>query len=141
SLPPATVEKRLEGGLRALDRGPGGLADGFVETLFSADADPALLSQAREMLEDVRPAGSRTMLRAMARCDLRDELGAIRAPTLVVHGAEDVRAPRHVALAIHQAIPGSTLVVLDGVGHECNVEAPAAFNAAVRSFVHGVDGR
>jgi len=141
SLPPEIVTDRLEGGLRALEQGPVALAEGFVETLFSADVDPAVLTEARQLLADVRPSGARTMLRAMALCDLREELGAIRAPTLVLHGSEDVRAPYDVACAIHEALPVSTLAVLDGVGHECNLEAPAAFNAAVRSFLSRVDER
>ena len=141
SLPPEVVADRLEVGLRALERGPAALADGFVETLFSPDVDRALLAQSRQVLEDVRPSGARTMLRAMAQCDLRDALGAIRAPTLVLHGSDDVRAPYDIARAIHEAIPGSTLAVLDGVGHECHLEAPAAFNAAVGSFLHGIDER
>jgi pimeloyl-ACP methyl ester carboxylesterase len=138
SLPPELVAERLEGALRALDD-PAAVAEGFVESLFAADVDPALLAHARLMLEGVHPVGARTMLRAMAQCDLRDALCAIRAPTLVLHGSEDVRAPYDVAWAIHEAIPGSTLSVLDGVGHECNAEAPAAFNADVRSFLRGVD--
>ena len=52
-----------------------------------------------------------------------------------IHGDQDVRAPRPVADALHAAIPGSRLVVLPGVGHVCNLEAPDAFNAAVREFL------
>jgi len=44
------------------------------------------------------------------------------------------------ARTIHEAIPGSTFVALPGVGHECNLEAPAAFNAALRGFLRGADG-
>lgn len=142
SLPPAIVAERVEQVLGALEQGPpAALAAGFVETLFSANADPALLAQAREMVEGVRTDGARTMLHAMARCDLRESLAAVRAPTLVLHGSDDVRVPAQAARAIHEAIPGSRLTVLDGIGHECNLEAPAAFNAAVRSFVREADGR
>jgi pimeloyl-ACP methyl ester carboxylesterase len=41
-----------------------------------------------------------------------------------------------VAEDLHTAIPGSTLVVLPDVGHACNIEAPEAFNQAVRRFLH-----
>jgi len=44
-----------------------------------------------------------------------------------------------VAEALHAAIPNSTLVVLDGVGHQSNVEAADRFNAAVRSFLRETD--
>ncbi|HXZ76317.1 MAG TPA: hypothetical protein VEH31_36360 [Streptosporangiaceae bacterium] len=47
-----------------------------------------------------------------------------------------VRAPLTIAEDLHAAIPGSTLVVLPGAGHVCNIEAPEAFNGAVRDFLH-----
>lgn len=141
SLSPETVAERLEGGLRALERGPAALAEGFVATLFAEGADAELGQRIRAMLADVHPAGGRTMLRAMAECDLRTSLGAVEAPTLVLHGSQDVRASEPVARAIHEAIDHSTFLVLDGVGHACNLEAPAAFNSALRSFLREADGR
>jgi pimeloyl-ACP methyl ester carboxylesterase len=92
------------------------------------------------MLMDVRTEGARTMLGAMAECDLREALGRVTTPTLVIHGTEDVRAPEPVAQAIHEAIPGSVLVALPGVGHQCNVEAPAEFNTTLRTFLRGANG-
>lgn len=141
SLPPEVVAERLSSSLLALDRGTVALAKGFLETLFGEHAAPERVESTREMLEDVHPVGARAMLHAMAECDLRDVLGEIDTPTLIVHGAEDVRSPTPVVQAVHEAIPGSSLRVLPGVGHACNIEAPAAFNAAVRSFVRDVDGR
>jgi pimeloyl-ACP methyl ester carboxylesterase len=45
------------------------------------------------------------------------------------------RSPLGVGQALYQAIPESELVVLDGVGHISNVEAPDSFDAAVRRFL------
>jgi pimeloyl-ACP methyl ester carboxylesterase len=59
----------------------------------------------------------------------------INVPTLLVYGDKDVRAPLTVAEDLHAAISGSTLVVLPDTGHACNLEAPEAFNGAVRSFL------
>ena len=61
-------------------------------------------------------------------------------PTLLLCGAEDTRAPLRVARELHQGIPGSTLVVIPDVGQLAAAEAPAAFNAAVRRFLHSIDG-
>jgi pimeloyl-ACP methyl ester carboxylesterase len=52
-----------------------------------------------------------------------------------VYGDRDVRAPLTVAEDLHAAISSSTLVVLPDAGHACNIEAPEAFNSAVRSFL------
>jgi pimeloyl-ACP methyl ester carboxylesterase len=38
-------------------------------------------------------------------------------------------------------IPGATLVVLPGAGHVCNIEAPEAFDRAVRRFLHAAERR
>jgi pimeloyl-ACP methyl ester carboxylesterase len=56
-------------------------------------------------------------LRATAGHDTSARLGAIRAPTLVVHGTED-RMLEHVnGEAIARAVPGARLELLPGVGH------------------------
>ena len=68
--------------------------------------------------------------------DLRGALPGINVPTLLVYGDQDVRASLTVAEDLQAAIPGSALVVLPGAGHVCNIEAPEAFNGAVRNFLH-----
>jgi pimeloyl-ACP methyl ester carboxylesterase len=68
------------------------------------------------------PACFRAMARASAE-DLRDALPHVKAPTLLVYGDRDVRAPLDVARHLHSAITNSRLV-LPGVGHVCNAEAP-----------------
>ena len=91
-----------------------------------------------EIMLDVRPAGIRPMITAFAAADLRDMLGTIRVPTLLLYGDLDTRAPRAVAEELHDRIPGSELVMLPGVGHVTNIEAPEEFDAAVRRFVRSV---
>jgi pimeloyl-ACP methyl ester carboxylesterase len=81
-----------------------------------------------------RPVGFRAMARAAAE-DLSEALPLLDVSTLLIYGDNDVRAPLSVAEHLHTAIPGSRLVVLPGVGHVCNVEAPDEFNAAVRTFL------
>jgi pimeloyl-ACP methyl ester carboxylesterase len=47
-----------------------------------------------------------------------DRLGEIRVPTLIVHGDEDPLFPLGLADAMANEIPGATLLVENGVGHE-----------------------
>jgi pimeloyl-ACP methyl ester carboxylesterase len=89
----------------------------------------------RAGMEAFHPMGFRAMARASAE-DVRHVLAHIDVPTLLLYGDRDVRAPIDVAEQLHASIAGSTLVLLPGVGHVCNVEAPDEFNAAVRSFLH-----
>jgi len=141
SLPAAVVAERLASSLALLDQSPPALAEAFVETLLSDSAPPEHTEAVRKMLLDFHPAGARTMLHAMATCDLRAMLGTVDVPTLLVHGERDVRSPLHVATTLHTAIPHSTLTVLPGVGHQCNIEAATAFTAEVRRFLRSCDAR
>jgi len=63
-----------------------------------------------------------------------DSLPSIRVPTLVLSGAEDqpfLQATDYMAAKV----PGAEKVILKGAGHAANIDQPAAFNAAVRSFL------
>ena len=86
----------------------------------------------------VRPAAAMTMVDAFAQSDLRAELSGIRVPVLVVHGTEDARAPRPVAEALRDGIPGARMAVMEGVGHVCTVEAPSRLAALMREFLSTV---
>jgi proline iminopeptidase len=67
--------------------------------------------------------------------DLRDQLSAITAPTLVIVGRDDpICAPRWAHL-LHEGIPGSRLVVLEHSGHFGHIEEPEAFAHAIESLV------
>jgi len=80
------------------------------------------------------PTGFRAMARASAE-NLRDVPARIEVPTLLLYGDRDVRAPLPVAEDLHRSILGARLVLLPGAGHAVNIEAPEAFNEAVRGFL------
>jgi pimeloyl-ACP methyl ester carboxylesterase len=48
----------------------------------------------------------------------RERLGEIRAPTLVIHGAEDPLFPLEHGRALANEIPGARLLALEQTGHE-----------------------
>jgi 3-oxoadipate enol-lactonase len=74
--------------------------------------------------------------RALGAYDDNDALGAIEVPTLVVVGADDYATPPAMAKALHAAITGSHLVVLDGVRHMSLVESAEA-RALARAHLTG----
>jgi pimeloyl-ACP methyl ester carboxylesterase len=91
------------------------------------------------MMLEVRPAGMRPMVQGFAEADLRAVLPHIQVPTLLLYGDADQRSPLEVVAGdLHDRIPGSRLVVLAGVGHQLDMEAPDRFNAEVRSFLRSV---
>jgi pimeloyl-ACP methyl ester carboxylesterase len=135
SLPSDLVAKRLEGVLAELELPPDQIARKLIPDLLTDGAPSALVGELVEIMADLHPAGSRVMARAMAEADLRDVLPRIDVPTLLVYGAEDRRSPAHVAAALAETIPSARLVVVPGVGHQPNLEAPDRFNAEVREFL------
>ncbi|MGV9304027.1 alpha/beta fold hydrolase [Nonomuraea sp. NPDC003727] len=62
-------------------------------------------------------ADAAAVLHAEDGFDLRARLGEITAPTLLIHGAEDVVYPLELARQTAEGIPGARLVVYEGRGH------------------------
>jgi 3-oxoadipate enol-lactonase len=79
----------------------------------------------RRMLAGVPPAGYAACCAAIAAMDLRPRLGAIRAPTLVIAGAEDPATPPDHGSRIAAAIPDARLEIVQAA-HLANVERPEA---------------
>jgi 3-oxoadipate enol-lactonase len=67
--------------------------------------------------------------------DLRFELEAVQAPTLVITGTQDLLTPLGDAEELHELIPTSRLFELRGAAHALMVEAPNAYNRAVLEFL------
>ena len=63
-------------------------------------------------------------------------LATIKAPTLIIVGERDVRDFRRIADLLAHDIPGATQVVMPGVGHIANMEAPGQFNTIVLDFLN-----
>ena len=135
SLPKEEVEHRLQQALRLAALSPEQLVEALLPTLFSASAPQDLVDEFAASIAEFHPAGLRASASAFAQADLRDALPRIDAPTLLLYGSEDVRAPVVIGREIHAAIRGSRLVVLEGVGHVSNIEAAERFNTEVRAFL------
>jgi pimeloyl-ACP methyl ester carboxylesterase len=139
SLGPDVAEERLRFCLRAADLPPGEFVDAMIPSMF-CDPGTKGVAEFAASLRGFSPAGFRAMARAAAEADLRDVLGRIDVPTLLLYGDRDVRAPRPVAEALHVAIPGSQMVILPGVGHVSCIEASQQFNREVRDFLRSTQG-
>jgi pimeloyl-ACP methyl ester carboxylesterase len=60
---------------------------------------------------------------------------AAQMPTLIIWGAQDPIIPVSHARTAHEAIPGSRLVIFEGVGHYPPCEAPEAFVETLVDFM------
>jgi pimeloyl-ACP methyl ester carboxylesterase len=65
------------------------------------------------------PAGvARQMVAIMAQADRTEALGSVEVPTLVVHGAADPLVQPTGGEATAKAVPGSELLMIEGMGHD-----------------------
>jgi pimeloyl-ACP methyl ester carboxylesterase len=64
-------------------------------------------------------------------------LGAISAPSLVLHGELDQSVPLAVAQAVTAEIPGAVLAVVVGGGHRPDIRSPELVDPLLVDFLRG----
>lgn len=85
--------------------------------------------------EPRRPAGLAGQMMAAMTHDASRELHRLRPPVLVLTGDADRILPAARSRALHALIPGATLQLLPGVGHDFPTEAPTETVRAVTEFL------
>jgi 3-oxoadipate enol-lactonase len=135
----ALMRARLESWLLALESG--GLALRFDVATPWVWGNP-FLAQNQHLLEPLRQKALqasadavRGLISGVQDYDIREKIGAIHSPTLVMVGEEDVLTPPWHAREIARAIPNAHLVIVPGAGHALPIERPMVFNALVRAFL------
>lgn len=117
-----------------------------------ADAAPALL--ARFCAPCITPEMRALAVHAAAGLDKAAYLDAMRLlltfdgaadlirldlPVLLVAGSDDQQAPLKAQQRLLERLPQGRLVVLEGLNHMANLEAPARFNACIDAFLQEVE--
>jgi pimeloyl-ACP methyl ester carboxylesterase len=98
-----------------------------------ADDLPAALI-AEQVMGSGKP-GFVPALDALTDYPIRDRLGEIECPVLVVWGEQDRLVPVRDAYTFGELIPNSRVVVWPDTGHVAMLERPVAFNALVDEFL------
>ena len=136
--------KRDEAAAAARAQGTRAIIDSMLPKMLAPrtyQTRPDIVAEARAIMAATPVAGILGALAALRdRPDATQQLATIRQPVLVIHGADDQLIPPSAAEAMAQALPNSRLALLPGCGHLLNLEQPAAFTAAVRTFVTSVSG-
>jgi pimeloyl-ACP methyl ester carboxylesterase len=128
----AQAEKILAEGMRSI-------ADDFLRKVLTPatlSQKPEVVERVRKMIVTTRPRGAAAALRAMAsRRDHTDYLPEIIAPTLIIVGSDDQITTPEDAELMRREIRGSRLEVIEGAAHLSNLEQPARFNSALKTFL------
>ena len=102
-------------------------------------ASPDTANHVLDMMKSSSPEGAAAALIGRAeRQDYTGLLGTIAVPTLIFVGSLDEFTPVSDAKFMHDRIPHSELLVIEGAGHMTNVERPQEFNAALAAFLQKV---
>ena len=89
----------------------------------------------REAMLTIDPEGYARCCEALARWDVRDALAGVRAPTLVIAGAEDPSTPPSTVEQVAAAIPGARFEVIDHAAHISAVERADEFNRLIEEHL------
>lgn len=117
--------------------GVAAVADAVLQRWFTtafAQREPVTLARMKAMMVRQPAAGYAAQCAAVRDADFRDALPTIEVPTLVIAGTHDASTTAADGAFLAQRIPGARYVQLDAA-HISNVEAPAAFTAALRDFL------
>jgi len=120
--------------LAALRRDYPAAVDRIVQLSLGEGASPRLRTRLRETMLGMSPDVTLGDFEACDAFDVRDRLGAIRLPALVVVGSEDRMTPPRFAEYLCDHLAGARLVVVAGAGHSVPLERPREVNQAIREF-------
>jgi pimeloyl-ACP methyl ester carboxylesterase len=115
-----------------------GVAPRMLPTLLHPDrlGDAALGAEVAAMAARVgRDAFVRQQTAILHRPDSRDDLAAIRVPTLVAVGAGDQLTPLPMAEEMARGIAGARLEIIAGCGHLPPMEDPDRTSALMRDWL------
>jgi 3-oxoadipate enol-lactonase len=123
--------------------GVGSIADAVLERWFTPEfraARPETVDWAESMLRGTPAEGYAGCCEVLRDTDMRGRLGEIRAPTLVVAGAEDPATTVDQAEEINDSIQGARLVVIENAAHLANVEQPEGVTREILNHLEPVTG-
>jgi 3-oxoadipate enol-lactonase/4-carboxymuconolactone decarboxylase len=134
AIPPAQSWTDRAAKVRA--EGIGSIADSVLARWVTAPfIDSPESAGLMAMLLRTPTEGYAAAAEAIAAADFVGSTAELKIPTLVVVGDQDLATPVASAQALHEAIAGSSLVILENAAHIPTVEKPAELIAAMQKFL------
>jgi pimeloyl-ACP methyl ester carboxylesterase len=110
----------------------------YNKQLFASDAAAGLMLTRRMMVGDGYTI-QRFIESILNGEDMLDKrLSAIKHPTLIIWGREDLLTPLALGERFKKEISGSELLIIEKCGHVPQLEKSVEFNAALMKFLGGV---
>ena len=115
----------IDGLLDLMESSPQGWAGFLAPAVMGADSPQPLTDELKASFCAADPYITRRFARAVFLADHRHVLPQLRVPSVVMQAATDAIAPPGVGAYMHQQLPGSTLALMDTVGHCPHLTDPA----------------
>ena len=137
-LDPAVAWKKAAGLTNRVDDMTA-LADFYVTSTFTVDPLPAAAEDVRSAIAGMLPDAYAASAETCFGVQLDHALADLTAPTLVLWGERDEKAPRELSERIAEQVPKARLAVIPEAGHLSVLENPEEFTRLVREFLDGGD--
>jgi 3-oxoadipate enol-lactonase len=121
--------------------GMAAIVDAVISRWFTppfAQNFPERLAPVRKRFLEMDPRGYAVCCRVIRDMDLRQDIGSITAPTLVIAGVDDPATPVAMMEDIRERISDSELVVLPRAAHLLAIEQADRVNRHLLSFLAAV---
>ena len=122
--------------------GLGAVAGRVMPIVFGRDSmerRPELVALWKErVVAQDRRGVTRAVLGVVERDGVADELGRIRAPTLVLVGEQDTATVPEKSERLRDGIAGARMEVVPSAGHMSSLENPEAVTRALQGFLDGL---
>jgi pimeloyl-ACP methyl ester carboxylesterase len=104
-------------------------------SVWGPESDPALVERGRRTLLGIDPQVLVEDLRACADFDVRDQLGRIGVPTLILVGAQDRVTPPAHARQLEAGLDRAQCEIIPQAGHMLALERPERTSQRVQTFL------
>ena len=111
----------------------------LVDWMMARSTDHLLREDLTRDVLSTRPSTFAADFRACDAFDVRERLGAISVPTLVIVGDDDRLTPLRYAEFLAMNIRGAVLKIIHDAGHVAMLEKPTEVNNVIASFVHSLE--
>lgn len=125
------------------ERGIGQVLDTLTARWFTDEfcaARPDVIAWRKQQVMDTDPDVFLNVFDIYAETEMAPWLHQVRAPAQIITGELDGGCNPRLNRLIHEALPGSKLVILDGLKHAILIEATGRVLPDVRRFLLSVSG-
>jgi sigma-B regulation protein RsbQ len=121
--------------LDTLDTNYLGWASAMAPAIMGAPDKPELGQELTNSFCATDPEIAKHFARVTFLSDNRADLPRLKTRSLILQCSDDIIAPLQVGDYMHRVMPGSTLKVIENIGHCPHLSAPASIAAAMQEFL------